>query len=107
MDRVVEQMHDGAKALTDSAKEFAAKTQESLARTTAMFDESVNTSLAEIDKTLAAMNDAAQRMPQMLSQSRERYSDQVDQFVTALVRLQKAMDKLSSTIESTDKGGKE
>ena len=103
MERVVEQMHDGAQALGDSAQAFAAKTHESLARTTAMFDESLNTSLREIDKTLAAMNDAAQRMPQMLSQSRERYSDQVDQFVTALVRLQKAMDKLSAQIEGAGK----
>ncbi len=105
MDRVVEQMHDGASELTESAKAFASSTQQTLARTTAMFDESMNTSLAEIDKTLAAMNETAQRMPQMLSQSRERYADQVDQFVTALVRLQKAMDKLSSAVQSA--GGKE
>ena len=35
------------------------------------------------------MRETAQTMPQLLSQSRERYGEQVDQFVTALVRLQK------------------
>ena len=41
-------------------------------------------------------------MPQLLSQSRDRYAEQVDQFVTALVRLQKAMDKLSQTMDGKE-----
>lgn len=43
-------------------------------------------------------------MPQLMSQSRERYADQVDQFVTALVRLQKAMERLS---DAAARAGKE
>ena len=39
-------------------------------------------------------------MPQLLSQSRDRYSEQVDQFVTALVRLQKAMEKAGAAAEN-------
>lgn len=41
-------------------------------------------------------------MPQLLSQSRDRYAEQVDQFVTALVRLQKAMEKLSQTADGKE-----
>ena len=35
-----------------------------------------------------------------MSQSRERYAEQVDQFVTALVRLQKSMERLSSAADA-------
>ena len=46
-------------------------------------------------------------MPQLLSQSRERYAEQVDQFVAALVRLQKSMEKLSSAADAAAREGKE
>ena len=48
------------------------------------------------------MRDMTRAMPQLLSQSRDRYAEQVDQFVTALVRLQKAMDKLSQTMDGKE-----
>ena len=52
------------------------------------------------------MREMTQSMPQLLSQSRDRYAEQVDQFVTALVRLQKLMEKLGQTADSL-KNGKE
>ncbi|MBQ2948309.1 MAG: MotA/TolQ/ExbB proton channel family protein [Clostridia bacterium] len=104
MDRVVEQLHEGAEALTGSYGEFTRKTQENLARTTALFDESISASIRQMNETLDAMREQARVMPQMLSQSRERYAEQVDQFVTALVRLQKSMEKLS---KAADEAGKE
>ena len=106
MDRVVEQMHEGAQSLTGASARFAKETQESLARTTALFDESVTTSIRQLNETLNSMRETAQTMPQLLSQSRERYGEQVDQFVTALVRLQKNMERLSSAAEAA-RGGKE
>ena len=48
------------------------------------------------------MRDMTRGMPQLLSLSRDRYAEQVDQFVTALVRLQKAMDKLSQTMDGKE-----
>ena len=61
-----------------------------------------------LDETLAAMRETARLMPQMLSQSRERYAEQVDQFVTALVRLQKSMEKLGAAADdAAAKSGKE
>ena len=52
------------------------------------------------------MRETTQVMPQLLSQSRERYAEQVDQFVTALVKLQKNMERLAGVAESA-RGGKE
>jgi len=78
--------------------------QENTARTTALFDESINTSIRQLNDTLASMRETAQLMPQLLSQSRERYAEQVDQFVTALVRLQKSMESISASLKA---GGKE
>ena len=107
MERVVQEMHAGAKALGEGSDRFAEKTQESLAKTTALFDESITTSVREMNETLASMRETARVMPQMLSQSRERYAEQVDQFVTALVRLQKSMEKLSGAADKAAKEGKE
>ena len=102
MDRVAEQMHEGAQALAGGYDEFAKKTQENLAKTTALFDESITTSIRQLNETLDHMRETARVMPQLLSQSRERYAEQVDQFVTALVRLQKSMEKLSVSIDAAD-----
>lgn len=104
MDRVVEQLHEGAQALSGSYGTFTRQTQENLAKTTALFDESITSSIRQMNDTLDAMRETSRTMPQLLSQSRERYAEQVDQFVTALVRLQKSMEKLSA---ATDAAGKE
>jgi len=107
LERVAEQMRDSAKVLADGSDAFAARTQESMARTTALFDESVSSSVRELNDTLARMRETVQLMPQLLSQSRERYAEQVDQFVTALVRLQKSMEKVSSAADGAAQKGKE
>ena len=95
MDRAVEQMHEGAQALAGAYEQFTKETKENLAHTTALFDESITTSIRQLDKTLSSMRETTQLIPQLMSQSRERYAEQVDQFVTALVRLQKSMEKVS------------
>ena len=107
MDRAVEQMHEGAQALAGAYEQFTRQTQENLARTTALFDESITTSIRQLDKTLSGIRETTQVIPQLMSQSRERYAEQVDQFVTALVRLQKAMEKVSGAAESAPRTGKE
>ena len=107
MDRAVEQMHEGAQALAGAYEQFTRQTQENLARTTALFDESITTSIRQLDKTLSGIRETTQVIPQLMSQSRERYAEQVDQFVTALVRLQKAMEKVSGAAEAAARQGKE
>lgn len=109
MDRAVEKMHDGAQALVGSYDQFTRMTQENMekqqentARTTALFDESITASIRQLNDTLNAMRETTQIMPQMLSQSRERYAEQVDQFVTALVRLQKSMEQITQMLRQTD-----
>ena len=107
MDRVVAQMHEGSQTLAGAYETFTKETQDNLARTTALFDESITTSIRELNETLNSMRETTQVMPQLLSQSRERYAEQVDQFVTALVRLQKAMEKAGGAAESAARTGKE
>ena len=107
MDRAVEQMHEGAQALAGAYEQFTRQTQENLARTTALFDESITTSIRQLDKTLSGIRETTQVIPQLMSQSRERYAEQVDQFVTALVRLQKSMEKVSGAAEAAARQGKE
>ena len=107
MDRAVEQMHEGAQALEGAYEQFTRQTQENLARTTALFDESITTSIRQLDKTLSGIRETTQVIPQLMSQSRERYAEQVDQFVTALVRLQKSMEKVSGAAEAAARQGKE
>ena len=107
MDRAVEQMHEGAQALAGAYEQFAKETKENLAHTTALFDESITTSIRQLDKTLSGMRETTQLIPQLMSQSRERYAEQVDQFVTALVRLQKSMEKVSGAAEAAARQGKE
>ena len=107
MDRAVEQMQAGAQTLAGAYEKFTRETQENLARTTALFDESITTSIRQLDKTLSGMRETTQVIPQLMSQSRERYAEQVDQFVTALVRLQKAMEKVSGAAENAPRAGKE
>ena len=103
MDRVVAQMHESAHVLTDGYDAFTRKTQENMAKTTALFDESITSSIRQMNETLDTMRETTRVMPQLLSQSRERYAEQVDQFVTALIRLQKSMEKLG---EATDAAAK-
>ena len=74
MDRVVAEMHEGSQTLSGAYEQFTHQTQENLARTTALFDESISSS--------------------------------INQLVTALVRLQKSMEKLGQTADSL-KNGKE
>ena len=107
MDRVVEEMHAGAQALSGSYETFTRQTQENLAKTTALFDESITASIRQMNETLSAMRETTRTMPQLLTQSRERYAEQVDQFVTALVRLQKSMEKLSAAADDAARQGKE
>ena len=107
MDRAVEQMHEGAQALAGAYEQFTRQTQENLARTTALFDESITTSIRQLDKTLSGIRETTQVIPQLMSQSRERYAELVDQFVTALVRLQKSMEKVSGAAEAAARQGKE
>ena len=104
MDRVAGQMHESAQVLSGSYDMFTRKTQENMAKTTALFDESITSSIRQMNETLDTMRETTRVMPQLLSQSRERYAEQVDQFVTALVRLQKAMEKLSTTMEAAEPG---
>jgi len=106
MDRAVAQMHEGSKTLAGAYETFTRQTQENMARTTALFDESISASIAQLDHTLAQVKETTQLIPQLMSQSRERYAEQVDQFVTALVRLQKAMERVSDAAQS-DSGRKE
>lgn len=107
MDRAVEQMHEGAQTLAGAYEKFTRQTQENLSRTTALFDESITSSIRQLNETLNAMRDTTQMVPQLMSQSRERYAEQVDQFVTALVRLQKSMERLSSAADAAGRGRKE
>ena len=107
MDRAVEQMQAGAQTLAGAYEKFTRETQENLARTTALFDESITTSIRQLDKTLSSMRETTQLIPQLMSQSRERYAEQVDQFVTALVRLQKSMEKVSGAADAAARQGKE
>ena len=102
MDRVVGEMHEGSRTLSGAYEQFTKQTQENLARTTALFDESISSSIHQLNETLDSMRDMTRGMPQLLSQSRDRYAEQVDQFVTALVRLQKAMDKLSQMMDGKE-----
>ena len=102
MDRVVGEMHEGSRTLSGAYEQFTKQTQENLARTTALFDESISSSIHQLNETLDSMREMTRSMPQLLSQSRDRYAEQVDQFVTALVRLQKAMEKLSQTAEGKE-----
>ena len=102
MDRVSGRMHESAQVLSGSYDTFTKKTQENMAKTTALFDESITSSIRQMNETLDAMRETARTMPQLLSQSRERYAEQVDQFVTALVRLQKSMEKLSTAVETAE-----
>ena len=105
LDRAADHIHASAQALSGGYEQFTRQTQENLAKTTALFDESITTSIRQLHDTLSNMHEQARIMPQLLSQSRERYADQVDQFVAALVRLQKSMEKLSSAAENA--AGKE
>ena len=102
MDRVVNEMHESAQVLSGSYDAFTRKTQENMAKTTALFDESITSSIRQMNETLDTMRETTRVMPQLLSQSRERYAEQVDQFVTALVRLQKSMEKLSAATEAAE-----
>ena len=79
----------GSRTLSGAYEQFTKQTQENLARTTALFDESISSSIHQLNETLDSMRDMTRGMPQLLSQSRDRYAEQVDQFVTALVRLQR------------------
>ena len=107
MDRAVEQMQAGAQTLAGAYEKFTRETQENLARTTALFDESITTSIRQLDKTLSSMRETTQLIPQLMSLSRARYAEQVDQFVTALVRLQTSMEKVSGAAEAAARQGKE
>ena len=78
-----------------------------MAKTTALFDEHMTGALRQLGDTLNNLHETTRVMPQLLSQSRERYAEQVDQFVTALVRLQKAMERAGGAAESADRKGKE
>ena len=104
MDRVVAELHEGSQTLSGAYERFTKETQENLARTMALFDESITTSIRQLNETLTSMRETTQVMPQLLSQSRERYAEQVDQFVTALVKLQKNMERLGSAAEAACKG---
>ncbi|MBQ7785268.1 MAG: MotA/TolQ/ExbB proton channel family protein [Clostridia bacterium] len=107
MERVASELRESARTLESGSEQFARKTQESLAKTTALFDESVTTSIHELNDMLANMRETTRIMPQLLSQSRDRYAEQVDQFVTALVRLQKSMEKLGNAADAAAGKGKE
>lgn len=107
MDRVVEQLHDSAQALGESGDRFVKSTQEGMARTAALFDDSITGAIGQLNGTLDHMKETTRVMPQLLSQSRERYAEQVDQFVAALVRLQKSMEKVSAAAEAAAEKGKE
>ena len=78
-----------------------------MAKTAALFDEHMTGALRQLGDTLNNLHETTRVMPQLLSQSRERYAEQVDQFVTALVRLQKAMEKAGGAAESAARAGKE
>ena len=107
MDRMIEQLHDCAQTLGESGERCARATQESMARTAALFDESITDSIRQLNGTLDHMKETTRIVPQLLSQSRERYAEQVDQFVAALVRLQKSMEKVSAAAEAAARDGKE
>lgn len=107
MDRIVAEMHEGSQTLAGAYEQFTRQTQENLARTTALFDESITSSIGQLDDTLSHVKETTQVIPQLMSQSRERYAEQVDQFVTALIKLQKSMERVSAAAQAAAQQGKE
>ena len=98
MELAGQKMQEQGEALSQMNRETGESLNENLQKTTALLDESVTSSITQMNTTLNNMKEIAQTMPQLMSQSRERYADQVDKFVEALVKLQKNMEALEKAM---------
>lgn len=98
IERVGEQMARSTDQMCRASSEVGQKTADNLTRTTALLDENVTSSIRQLDETLGKMRDVSEKIPQLMTQSRDRYAQQVDQFVDALTRLQKSMNALEKAV---------
>jgi len=98
MERVGGQVEKTTEEMCRAAEELGRKAVDNMTRTTALLDESVTSSLKQMDATLKRMRDVSEQIPQLMTQSRDRYAKQVDQFVEALTRLESGMNALEKAI---------
>ncbi len=98
MERVGGQVEKTTQEMCRAADELGRKAVDNMTRTTALLDESVTSSLRQMDGTLKQMREVSEQIPQLMTQSRDRYAKQVDQFVEALTRLESGMNALEKAI---------
>lgn len=98
MERVGGQVEKTTQEMCRAADELGRKAVDNMTRTTALLDESVTSSLRQMDGTLKRMREVSEQIPQLMTQSRDRYAKQVDQFVEALTRLESGMNALEKAI---------
>ena len=96
MNRVGETFSKNAEEMRTAVGELNHETVESLKKTTALMGENITSSIERMDGTLKNMREIAETMPQLMSQSQDRYQEQMDDFVEALSKLEKSIQALTA-----------
>ena len=103
LERVSASIKDSAALLNSAYLSFCEQLEEGLSKGLALLDENVTTTTKQLGTTLAGIRQTTDSLPNLLSSSARKYGAQVEQFVSALQQLQRAMERTAQAAEDASR----
>lgn len=99
MQKATEEMQEGSRMLAGSYSSFVENISEGLARALGMFDENMHSLIQTLNGTLEDIEATVNKMPESMKKSSDRYSQQVELYVSSLSQLQQAINDIAKAME--------
>ena len=99
MQKATEEMQEGSRMLAGSYSSFVENISEGLARALGMFDENMHSLIQTLNGTLEDIGATVNKMPESMKKSSDRYSQQVELYVSSLSQLQQAVSDIAKSME--------
>ena len=99
MQSATKEMQEGSRMLAESYSSFVENISEGLARALGMFDENMHSLIQTLNGTLEDIGATVSKMPDHMKKSTDRYTQQVELYVSSLSQLQQAVSDIARTID--------
>ena len=104
MNAATTEMQEGSRMLSESYSSFVENISEGLARALGMFDENMHSLIQTLNGTLNDIGATVSKMPDNMRKSNERYTQQVELYVSSLSQMQQAVSDIARTMKTVEKG---
>ncbi len=99
MQSATQEMQEGSRMLAESYSSFVENISEGLARALGMFDENMHSLIQTLNGTLEDIGTTVSKMPDHMRKNTDRYTQQVELYVSSLSQLQQAVTDIARTMD--------